>query len=72
MKTITEREYAQFQQLKEMFIHSTPEASGAFFICGASKDTDEYGLPESILVCPSYGVNIIASYRKVSVGRSGQ
>jgi hypothetical protein len=68
MKTITDADYELFQRLKTIMKH----AEGSYFICGGTTELDEHGLPESIYICPSYGVNIMATYRKEKVGRSGQ
>jgi hypothetical protein len=68
MKTISDIDYKLFQHLKAIVKH--PERS--YFICGGTTELDEHGLPESIYICPSYGVNIMATYRKEKVGRSGQ
>jgi len=46
--------------------HLFPERSGAYFICGESGDKDEMGLPERILVCPSYGLDGMAVYTKTT------
>lgn len=72
MKEITDEEYALFQKLAKVWYHSEAEKTGAFFICGEAGESDEYGLPEMILVCPQAGVNITAVYRKEQVSRSGQ
>jgi len=72
MKEITDEEYKLFQKLTKIWFHSQPERSGAFFICGEAGELDESGLPEYILVCPAYGVNVTAVYEKKMVGRSGQ
>ena len=34
MVEITEKEYELFQKLKKIWIHSSPEKSGAYFMCG--------------------------------------
>jgi len=31
---ITEKEYELFQKLKKIWVHSVPEQSGLYFICG--------------------------------------
>lgn len=72
MKEITDAEYELFTKLKKIWVHSLPEQSGLYFICGEAGELDESGLPDAILVCPSYGVNVTAVYEKKHVGRSGQ
>ncbi len=66
MPEITEKEYEQFQTLKKIWVHSKPEKSGAFFICGEAGDHDELGMPEYIAVCPSYGLDGSMLYKKHS------
>lgn len=72
MKEITDEEYELFQKLKKIWVHSVPEKSGLYFICGEGGDKDAMGLPDKILVCPTYGVNITAVYEKKQTFRSGQ
>jgi hypothetical protein len=64
MIEITEEEYKMFQKLKNIWIHSSPEKSGAFFICGEAGEKDAMGLPEFISVCPAYGLDGFAYYKK--------
>ena len=61
---ITEKEYELFQKLKKVWIHSSPEKSGAYFICGEGGDKDAMGLPEFISVCPAHGLDGFAYYKK--------
>jgi hypothetical protein len=64
MVEISEKEYELFQKLKKIWIHSSPEKSGAYFICGEVGTKDTMGLPEHILICPSYGADGMAMYTK--------
>ena len=64
MIEITEEEYKQFQALKKVWMHLQAERTGVFFICGEGGDKDEMGLPEFISVCPSYGLDGMAMYKK--------
>ena len=64
MIEITDEEYELFQKLKKIWIHSSSEKSGAYFICGEGGEKDEMGLPEYISVCPAYGSDGIAMYKK--------
>ena len=64
MIEITEQEHELFQKLKKIWIHSSPEKSGAFFICGEGGEKDDMGLPDRIFVCPSYGLDGMAMYKK--------
>jgi hypothetical protein len=41
-----------------------PEKSGHYFICEDSNDKDSLGLPEYIHICPSYGLDGFAIYKK--------
>ena len=41
-----------------------PEKSGHFFICGEAGEKDSMGLPEKIMVCPAYGLDGFAVYKK--------
>ena len=44
--------------------HAMSEKTGVFFICGVSGEKDSMGLPEKIMVCPTYGLDGFASYKK--------
>lgn len=72
MKEITDEEYELFQKLTKIWYHTQPDKTGSFFICGEAGDSDEYGLPDFILVCPQLGENTTAVYKREMVGKSGQ
>lgn len=42
----------------------TPEKTGALFLCGIGGERDVYGLPEYIEICPTYGMQGVAMYKK--------
>lgn len=65
MVEITDEEYELFQKLKTILKHSKAEKlEGVYFICGESGEKDDVGLPEYISVCPAYGSDGIAMYKK--------
>lgn len=66
MKEITDEEYELFIKLMHIWKHSSPEKSGAFFVCGEGGERDAMGLPEMIMVCPAYGLDGFATYKKSS------
>lgn len=66
MKTITDEEYELFEKLKKIWLHSDPERSGQYFICGEVGDKDAMGLPDKIMVCPAYGSDGFAIYTKTT------
>jgi len=41
---ISEKEHKQFEALKKIWIHSSPEKSGAYFICGEAGEKDGMAL----------------------------
>ena len=61
---ITENEYQLFQKLLKIWKHSSPEKTGAYFICGEGGEKDEMGLPEFVSVCPTYGLDGTVMYKK--------
>jgi hypothetical protein len=62
---ITEKEYELFQKLKTIFKHAKAEQlEGVYFICGEGGEKDEMGLPEFISVCPAFGLDGFAYYKK--------
>ena len=62
---ITEKEFKQFELLKKIFVHVQPEKfEGVYFICGEGGEKDDMGLPEYISVCPAYGLDGFAMYKK--------
>ena len=65
MIEITEKEYELFQKLKTILKHSKAEQlEGVYFICGEGGEKDEMGLPEFISVCPAFGLDGMAMYKK--------
>jgi len=65
MPEITEKEYELFQKLKTILKHSKAEQlEGVYFICGEGGEKDAMGLPESIQVCPAFGLDGFAMYKK--------
>lgn len=64
LREITKEEYELFEKLKKIWIHSVPEKSGQYFICGEGGEKDEMGLPDAIFVCPAYGLDGMAMYKK--------
>ena len=52
-------------RLRKVLSTSFPERSGDIFICGSSKDVSSDGLPESVMICPTYGSSYMAIYRRV-------
>lgn len=53
-------------KVKTAFMTSKPEDSGTLFITGVSGDKDEMGLPEYVSICPTYGLDGFATYKKSS------
>jgi len=65
MPEITEKEYELFQKLKTILKHNKAEQlEGVYFICGEGGEKDAMGLPESIQVCPAFGLDGFAMYKK--------
>ena len=52
------------EKLKNILRKAFPEKSGHFFICGEAGEKDSMGLPEKIMVCPAYGLDGFAVYKK--------
>jgi hypothetical protein len=62
-----EGELEKLRRVFKMVRHlSAEKLDGVFFICGEAGEKDEMGLPEKILVCPSYGLDGFAIYTKTS------
>jgi len=65
MPEISDKEYELFEKLKTILKHSKPEQlEGVYFICGEGGEKDGMGLPEYISVCPAYGLDGSAMYKK--------
>lgn len=63
---------AEIERLREKFNKQAiilkaafPEKSGHYFICGEAGEKDTMGLPQSILVCPTYGADIRCTTRYI-------
>lgn len=61
-----ERLQAENDRLKAMIRHAVADRTGVYFICGEGGTKDDIGLPEIILVCPAYGADGFAIYKKAS------
>lgn len=66
MVSIPKKEYDLLMRLKEIYYHSQPEKTGSYFICGKGGDVDEFGLPDTLLVCPAMGLSGFAAYTKTA------
>jgi hypothetical protein len=65
MVEITEEEYKLFRKLTKIMLHANAEKyEGVFFICGEAGEKDAMGLPEYISVCPAFGADGMAMYKK--------
>ncbi len=65
-KSEIERLQAENDRLKAMIRHAVADRTGVYFICGEGGTKDDLGLPEIILVCPAYGADGFAIYKKAS------
>lgn len=62
---ISHKEYELFQKLKKIMLHANAHKyEGVYFICGEGGERDEMGLPDYISVCPAYGADGMAMYKK--------
>lgn len=59
-----ERANKLYEKLHNKLMHEMPEKSGRFFICGALGDTDDFGVPERLMICPSYGSDGFYVFKK--------
>jgi hypothetical protein len=67
MVEITEQEFQLFEKLKTILRHTRAEKlENVYFVCGEGGTKDEMGLPEMIMVCPSFGLDGFAMYKKSS------
>ena len=54
----------KIENYKTILKHLLADESGVFFICGEAGEKDSMGLPEEIMICPTYGLDGFASYKK--------
>jgi len=52
------------KRLKDIIHSIFPEKSGSYFICGEGGNKDNLGLPERIMICPTYGSDYMAVYTR--------
>lgn len=52
-------------RVRHAMLTSSPEKTGALFICGQGGQLDSDGLPVRLHVCPSYGLAGSATYEKI-------
>ncbi len=61
-----EKMKAENKKLKSILRHLFPDkCPNTYFICGASGDQNDMGLPDAILICPAYGSDLVYIYKKV-------
>lgn len=48
--------------------HAFPERSGVYFICGQGGEVDDNGLPDTVSICPVFGADWSAIYKRISEG----
>ena len=56
--------YEENEKLKEVIRAMFPEINPRPFICGISGEKDSMGLPERLHICPTYGLEGFAVYKK--------
>ena len=61
-----EGELAKLRRLREMIKHIdlVEKLGGIYFICGEGGSKDENNLPDTIHICPAYGVDWFQVYKK--------
>ena len=60
-----ERKLALLEKTEKILLHTSAEKlEGVFFICGEGGEKDDMGLPDFISVCPAYGLDGMAMYKK--------
>jgi hypothetical protein len=60
-----ERKLALLEKTETILRHSSAEKlQGVYFICGEGGEKDDMGLPDFISVCPAYGLDGMAMYKK--------
>jgi len=65
MHVISDDEKKLFDKLKKIVLHANAEKyEGVYFICGETGEKDSLGLPEGIMVCPAFGLDGFAYYKK--------
>jgi hypothetical protein len=63
-KTAWDIQQEKIEKYETILKHAMSEKTGVFFICGEAGEKDSMGLPEKIMVCPAYGLDGFASYKK--------
>jgi hypothetical protein len=55
---------SEHESMVTVLKHLLSEKTGHYFICGEGGEKDSMGLPDTILICPSYGLDGVAMYKK--------
>jgi hypothetical protein len=63
-KTAWDIQQEKIEKYETILKHAMSEKTGVFFICGEAGEKDSMGLPEKIMVCPEYGLDGFALYKK--------
>lgn len=51
--------------MRRVLTHVFPEETEAYYLCGEQGDKDDLGLPEYVIICPSYGKQELSRYQRV-------
>lgn len=60
----------RYNMYRKILQHALADKTGVFFICGESGKKDSLGLPERIMVCPTFGSDIVQMYAKLGKASS--
>jgi len=63
-KTEIDKLYHENEKLKKIIKAVFPEIYPRPFICGMGGEKDKMGLPQYIHICPTYGLDGFAIYKK--------
>ena len=63
-KTAWDLQQEKIERLESILRKIFPDKSGDIFICGEAGEKDSMGLPERVFICPTYGLDGFAVYRK--------
>ena len=61
---VQQRALEAYARIRATIIHSRPELTGEYFICGGSEVDERLGVPERVEICPAMGSDVVYIYER--------
>lgn len=61
---VQQRALEAYARIRAVIVHSRPEITGEYFICGGSEVDEALGVPERVEICPAMGSDVVYVYER--------